>query len=97
MMSNGSIQDKLSELSALGDGIVPGVPLIEVIADKRVLIENHRGICKYTHENICIYSKCGMIRICGQKLFLKKMTKDQLTITGQINGVLLCRGGNYGD
>lgn len=95
-MSSRRINEHLGRLSTIGDGIVPGVPLIELIADKRVLIENHRGICKYTREQICVYAQCGIIRVCGQKLFLDKMTKDQLTITGKIDGIYWCRGGNRG-
>ena len=96
-MANGSIYDRLSRLSAIGDGTVPGVPLIEMISDKRVLIENHRGICRYTREQICVHAKCGVICINGQMLYLEKMSKEQLIVTGKIYGVCWCRGGKHGD
>ena len=84
--------NRLCQLST-GCSAVPGVPLIEILADQRVLIENHRGVHRYTREQICIKSTLGMIRIDGKKLFLEKMSKDQLTIIGKIDTVSLCRGG----
>lgn len=84
------LYDRLVYLSTVGNGVVPGVPLVELIADKRVLIENHMGVCRYTHEQICVKTTLGMIRVDGESLFLKKMTKDQLTIIGHIHGIIIC-------
>lgn len=91
-MQRGRLYGQLCQLSAIGGGTVPGVPLIEIIADKRVLIENHRGVYRYTRDQICVLTNSGMIRVEGQKLFLEKMAHDQLTIVGRIDGVHVCRG-----
>jgi len=96
-MQRGRLYGRLCQLSAVGGGTVPSVPLIEIIADKRVLIENHRGVYRYTREQICIHTGSGMIRVDGQKLFLEKMTHDQLTIVGRIDGVHMCRGKSDAD
>ena len=85
-------KDRLANLSTLGNGIVPGVPLIEIIADRRVLIEHHNGICRYTREQICVRTSYGAIKIEGSGLYMKKMTKEQLLITGQIACICICRG-----
>ncbi len=91
-MERGRLYNRLCQLSAIGSGTIPGVPLIEIIADRRVLIENHRGVYRYTREQICVHTTSGMIRIDGQKLFLEKMSHDQLTVVGRIDGVSMCRG-----
>lgn len=91
-MRRGRFYDRLCEVSAMGNGTMPSVPLVEIIADKRVLIENHRGIHCYTREQICVHTVSGMIRINGKKLFLEQMSHDQLTIVGKIEGVIMCRG-----
>ena len=91
------LYDRLSQLSMLGNGTVPGIPLVEIIADKRVLIENHQGVCCYSHEQICVKTSLGPVRIDGQCLHLKKMSKEQLTIVGKIEGVHICRGERNGD
>ena len=92
-MQRGRLYEKLCNISPISGGAIPGVPLIEIIADKRVLIENHHGVYCYTRDHICIHTSSGMIRVVGEKLFLEKMTQDQLTIVGKISGVEICNGG----
>ena len=96
-MRSKRLYDRLCEFSAIGSGSIPGVPLVEIIADRRVLIENHKGVYRYTREQICIHSASGMIRIDGKQLYIEKMSHDQLAIVGKINGVVLCRGGKNAD
>ena len=89
-MHKGDFYERLSKMST--SGAAPGVPLIEMVADKRVLIENHKGIYRYSREQICVCTVLGMIRIDGCRLFIEKMSNEQLTITGVIHNVSLCRG-----
>ena len=96
-MQQGGIYDRLSRLTLAGSGVIPGVPLIEIISDKRVLIENHQGICKYTREQICIYAQCGIICINGMNLYLENMSKQQIVVSGNVHGVFWCRGAKYGN
>ena len=84
-----------NRLCQAGGGAVAGVPLIEIIADRRVLIENHHGVYRYTREQICIQTKGGMIKVDGKRLFLEKISKEQLTIIGKIESVSLCQGGEH--
>ena len=66
-----------NRLYQAGGGAVAGVPLIEIIADRRVLIENHHGVYRYTREQICIQTKGGMIKVDGKQLFLEKISKER--------------------
>ena len=72
--------------------IVPGQPLVEIFGDHRVLIENHKGVVGYGDTEICVKVKFGVLKICGRELTLCRMTKEQLVISGTIDGVCLCRG-----
>ena len=96
-MQRDRVLNRLCHFSTIGGSAVPGVPLIEIVADQRVLIENHQGIYLYSREQICIQTKCGMIRVDGKGLFLETISKEQLTIIGKINGVSLCQGEEYAD
>ncbi len=71
---------------------LPGVPLVEIAGEGRVLVENHCGVTAYKHCEICIKVKYGQICVCGNDLELARMTKNQLVITGEISGVKLYRG-----
>lgn len=70
---------------------VPGLPLVEIAGQGRVLIENHRGVCGYGREQISVRVKFGEIAVRGCGLELARMTKEQLVITGKIESVNLIR------
>lgn len=86
-------------LDGLADGMdlpgetVPGLPVVEIGGDRRVLVENHHGVVQYTRERICVKAAYGEICICGCGLELSQMTKQQLVIRGRIDGVTLLRRG----
>ena len=76
----------------LPDEPIPGLPLIEIIDNSRVLIENHKGVNEYGQNLIRIKVKYGSVCVCGQKLELSRMSKGQLIISGIIDSIQLCRG-----
>lgn len=68
---------------------LPGVPLIEIYGQRRVLIENHQGIVGYGCNEILVKVRYGRICVCGECLKLVKMGKEKLVITGRIFAVNL--------
>lgn len=70
----------------------PGYPLIEIFADRRVLIENHKGLRAYGTEKVMVSSKIGCICVEGRSLSIANMTGHQLVICGKILAVHLERG-----
>ena len=87
-------------LQHLADGMdlptepLPGIPVLEVWGDGRVLIENHFGIVHYSREQILVKLAYGQVRICGCGMELTLMTKERLIITGRIDGLTLIRRAN---
>ena len=69
-----------------------GMSLIEIAGDKRVLIEQHRGVTEYDTQRICVRVKFGQICVCGENLTLAQMTGACLVICGRIDSVTLLRG-----
>ena len=84
--------ERITNAADLQDAPIPGLPLIELAGDVRVLIENHCGVTEYGDERICVKVKFGQVCICGQGLRLAKMTKSQLIICGRIQTVEMYRG-----
>ena len=66
-------------------------PLTEISGNHRVLIENHNGIIAYS---ICICTAIGIIRIEGDNLEIKCISKDRVIIAGNICSVGLSQGRN---
>ena len=83
--------ERLVKLRELSDGVLPGVPLVEISGDRRVLIEHHQGVVAYGCREICVRVRYGILEVSGCGLNLALMTKEQLVICGIIDGVRLIR------
>ena len=81
--------DHLSVAADLQDEAIPGLPLVEILGNRRVLIEHHCGVTEYGADQICVKVKQGAIAIFGCNLELALMTKDRLIVSGCIGGVKL--------
>ena len=64
-----------------------GTPLLEVLGNNRVLIENHKGITCYSNDKISINTVCGGITVHGDAMEIICMSKPRLVITGDIHSV----------
>ena len=89
MKNRNELLMRLTERIDLPSEPITKQPLVEVIGKKRVLIENHRGVCDYGKQSILIRVSHGKICICGEDLELVCMTKEQLVIIGKIGSVTL--------
>lgn len=83
----------MADAADLSDEHLPGVPIIEIAGDRRVLIEHHCGVSEYSCEDICVNVKYGAINVKGSKLELTRITRQHLVITGCIESVKLIRRG----
>jgi sporulation protein YqfC len=63
---------------------VQRAPLVELLSDTRVLVENHKGITCYGPEQISVRLKYGFLHIYGENLEIACMSSCQLVITGRI-------------
>lgn len=70
----------------------PGAPLVEIVGNNRLLIENHCGVADYGRNEIHVKVSYGAICVQGTCLQLVQMSKQQLLISGCINSVCLLRG-----
>lgn len=84
---------RLSSATDLHDEVIPGQPLIEIVSNFRVLVENHMGVTEYGESVIQVKVKFGSVCVCGSNLELALMTKGQLVITGCIESIKLIRRG----
>lgn len=68
---------------------VAGMPLIELIGDRRIRVERHRGILAYDPGEIHIGGGRVTIRVRGVDMELKVMNRTELLVEGQIFSVEL--------
>lgn len=82
---------RLGLAADLPDETLPGMSLIEIAGDRRVLVERHRGVTEYSPCSIRVKVPFGEILVEGSGLELDQMTQGQLIISGCIQGVRLFR------
>lgn len=91
MRQYGKTLQRLSGSIYQSNDAFPGMPIVELAGDRRVLIENHMGVIEYGKERISIKVKYGVLSVCGNNMELAKMTKYQLVVTGRIDSVAISR------
>lgn len=82
---------RLADGADLAQEPLPGMPVVELAGERRVLIERHGGVTEYSNQKICVKVSFGKVCICGCNLELTRMTREQLVISGRIDCVQLQR------
>lgn len=67
--------------------VVLGIPLIFMMGNSEMRIENYRGILEYTGELIRIKTKAGIIRVSGKRMGIEYYLNEEMFITGRIEKV----------
>lgn len=90
-MRRGGWMQNLADGADLDGELLPGVPVVELAGDRRVLIERHGGVTQYSDVCIAVKVRYGLVRISGCALELTHMTRQQLVISGRIDRIELQR------
>lgn len=93
MKHRGNWMQRLAEEMDKAQEGMPGLPLVELCGERRVLIENHTGVRSYGSDQICVGVSYGEVAVRGCGLELARMTREQLVICGRIDSVTLIRRG----
>lgn len=88
MERKGSILEKTVQALDL-PADVAGLPRIELLGDREMRVESHKGILAYSTEEIHISGGKLVIRVLGGGLELRSMNAVELLITGDIHTVEL--------
>ena len=69
--------------------VVAGVPRLELVGDREVRIENHKGILSYDTREVDVSGGAFVIKVSGEGLELRAMTGLEVLITGRISAIEL--------
>ena len=84
MKSNISLMHKVAKISELPEDVVMGIPMLTLLGNNEINIENYGGIVEYTNYLIRIRTKAGQIIIKGENLFIDYYTNIEMKIQGNI-------------
>ena len=74
-------------MSELPKDVALGMPILTVIGQMELCLENYRGILEYTDTLVRIQTRTGQIRITGQKLQVVYYTNDEMKVNGHIQSI----------
>ncbi len=78
-----TLKEKIADAVDISKDTILGIPLVSMIGDREITIENYIGILEYTDTVIRIKCKALSVRLEGKNLELKTMTRSFLYITGR--------------
>lgn len=81
--------ERTAEALDLPADVLAGLPKLELVGDRELRVENHKGILAYGGEEIHISGGVFLIKVTGQELELRAMTGLELLITGHIYQITL--------
>ena len=83
-MDKKNLKSRITDTAGMPKDVILGVPIISVIGQNEVCIENYRGILEYTDKLIRIQTKLGKIHVNGRGLMVEYYNNDEMKITGHI-------------
>ncbi|MFI3231468.1 MAG: YabP/YqfC family sporulation protein [bacterium] len=64
--------------------IISDMPLITIVGNSKILIENFKNILEYSDSFIKLNTKIGKFQIEGSKMVLKELNKNKILIKGNL-------------
>jgi len=78
------IKKGVSSVLDLPKEIVLNLPLVTLVGNEDLSIENYKGVIEFTDEKVRLSSSAGIIKIEGKGLYLKKITAENILLGGKI-------------
>ena len=67
-MRKNLLKSRVSDAANIPKDVILGVPLVRMVGQEELYIENYRGILEYTDTFIRVQTKIGQIHLSGKKL-----------------------------
>lgn len=80
-------KEKMSTVLSIPREIIVDVPRIIFDSNTKVYIENFKGISEYSNECISVNAGRYTIKLTGERMEMKSMTSDDVTIEGIVKMV----------
>lgn len=87
MTKKSKVKKHISEAFDLPQEIILDTPIIKIIANNELTIENHKGIVEYTPNILRMNSMLGIIKILGYKLQIREIDQCDIIISGEISSL----------
>lgn len=83
------VKRQFSDLLEIPGDVLLDLPLINMVGNMQLQVENHRGIHEYTTNFVRISTGKGFIEITGENLVLRNIMSDEIILEGKIKSLSL--------
>ena len=77
-------KSKVSEKLNLPISAILGDPLVELTGKSKIRVENHKGIVKYTSDEVRLNTVLGTLVIKGKGLVMNSLITEEILLEGEI-------------
>lgn len=86
------VAGRIPEMLGIPDQTLPGIPIIEIYGNERVLIEGQCRVVQYGCSVIKLRNACGFVCVCGCGLSVAELSQSKMIITGNIQSISMSKG-----
>ncbi|HHZ19078.1 MAG TPA: sporulation protein YqfC [Firmicutes bacterium] len=76
--------ERLADLLDLPRDVVLDLPRIILTGNRRLVVENHKGVIEYTSELLRLNTAKGELRIRGEGLVLPAIFREEVWVEGRL-------------
>lgn len=81
------ISEAVADAWGVPKDVMMNIPRFTVSGDREIYIENHKGIVRYTGEEIVISTPMGEVVIRGRNLVISCIRREDVFVTGIFSGI----------
>lgn len=89
MKKKGTLKENLVTALEVPRDLAYKEPIVTITGASCMLVENYRGILRYTNEEIVVLTIRGKVAIYGKRLFIPCYTPWEMQVSGRIIKVCL--------
>ncbi|WP_349407874.1 sporulation protein YqfC [Pseudalkalibacillus sp. SCS-8] len=67
--------------------VVMDLPRITMIGHLHIYIENHRGVKRFSNNELCLFLEHGELLVAGNNFVLKTILPEEILLEGKITDV----------
>ena len=82
-----SLRHLLSDAFDIPKELFMNLPRITLVGNLQMVIENHRGVLEYGHDNVKVALAKGVLGIKGQALTLRNIGPEEIIIDGNLQNI----------
>jgi sporulation protein YqfC len=83
-----------SQVIDLPPDVTLDLPRLTLIGNRKIVIENHRGLIHFSGEQMKLAINNGVLELLGNELIIRTISTDEISIEGRIDQLKYLMNGN---